>query len=53
LWRGTHRGEFRGLPGIGRKVEFPGMMFWRVSGGKIRECWGLIDTPTLMRQLQG
>jgi steroid delta-isomerase-like uncharacterized protein len=52
-WRGTHRGEFRGLPGIGRKVAFSGMAFWRVSGGKIRERWGLIDLPALMRQLQG
>lgn len=52
-WRGTHQGEFRGVPAIGRKVEFGGMVFWRVGGGKIRERWGLIDTPSLMRQLQG
>ena len=52
-WRGTHQGEFRGVPAIGRKIEFGGMVFWRVSGGQIRERWGLIDTPTLMRQLQG
>jgi steroid delta-isomerase-like uncharacterized protein len=52
-WRGTHQGEFRGLPGIGRRVEFQGMVFWRVAGGKIRERWGLIDLPALMRQLQG
>ncbi len=52
-WRGTHQGEFRGVPGIGRKVEFGGMVFWRVGGGQIRERWGLIDTLALMRQLQG
>jgi steroid delta-isomerase-like uncharacterized protein len=52
-WRGTHQGAFRGVPAIGRKVEFGGMVFWRVSGGQIRERWGLIDTPGLMRQLQG
>jgi steroid delta-isomerase-like uncharacterized protein len=52
-WRGTHQGEFSGVPGIGRKVEFSGMVFWRIGGGQIRERWGLIDTPTLMRQLQG
>jgi steroid delta-isomerase-like uncharacterized protein len=52
-WRGTHQGEFRGVPAIGRKVEFGGMVFWRVAGGQIRERWGLIDTPSLMRQLQG
>ena len=52
-WRGTHQGEFRGVPAIGRKIEFGGMVFWRVGGGQIRERWGLIDTPSLMRQLQG
>jgi steroid delta-isomerase-like uncharacterized protein len=52
-WRGTHQGEFRGVPAIGRKVEFGAMVFWRVGGGQIRERWGLIDTQALMRQLQG
>jgi len=52
-WRGTHQGEFRGVPPIGRKVDFSGMVFWRFAGGQIRECWGLVDVPTLMRQLQG
>jgi steroid delta-isomerase-like uncharacterized protein len=52
-WRGTHQGEFKGVPPIGRRIEFSGMVFWRVSGGQIRERWGLIDTPALMRQLQG
>ena len=52
-WRGTHQGEFRGVPAIGRKVTFGGMVFWRVGAGQIRERWGLIDTAALMRQLQG
>ncbi|HVZ02816.1 MAG TPA: ester cyclase [Dongiaceae bacterium] len=52
-WRGTHQGTFRGVPAIGRKVEFSGMVFWRIGGGQIRERWGLIDTPILMQQLQG
>jgi steroid delta-isomerase-like uncharacterized protein len=52
-WRGTHQGTFRGVPPIGRKVAFGGMVFWRIGGGQIRERWGLIDTPSLMRQLQG
>jgi len=52
-WRGTHQGEFRGVPAIGRRIEFGGMVFWRIGSGQIRERWGLIDTPTLMRQLQG
>jgi steroid delta-isomerase-like uncharacterized protein len=52
-WRGTHRGSFRGVPPIGRRIELCCMAFWRVAGGQIREAWSLIDLPTLMRQLQG
>ena len=52
-WRGTHQGAFRGLPPIGRRIEIAGMSFWRVAGGQIRECWGLLNEPALMRQLQG
>lgn len=52
-WRGTHQGEFRGVPPIGRRIELSGMAFWRIAGGQIRESWSLIDLPTLMRQLQG
>jgi steroid delta-isomerase-like uncharacterized protein len=52
-WRGTHQGDFRGVPPIGRRIELCCMAFWRVAGGQIRESWNLIDLPTLMRQLQG
>lgn len=52
-WRGTHQGNFRGLPPIGRRIELCCVGFWRVAGGQIRESWTLIDFPTLMRQLQG
>jgi steroid delta-isomerase-like uncharacterized protein len=52
-WRGTHQGNFRGVPPIGRRIELCGMAFWRIAGGQIRESWNLIDMPTLMRQLQG
>ena len=51
-WRGTHRGEFRGVKPAGAKVEFSGMVFWRVRDGKIRERWGLVDAPTLMQRLK-
>jgi steroid delta-isomerase-like uncharacterized protein len=51
-WRGTHRGEFRGIKPAGAKVEFSGMVFWRVRDGKIRERWGLVDAPSLMQQLK-
>jgi steroid delta-isomerase-like uncharacterized protein len=50
-WRGTHRGEFRGIKPTGAKVEFSGMVFWRVQAGKIRERWGLVDATALVQQL--
>ena len=51
-WRGTQRGEFRAIKPAGAKVEFSGMVFWRVRDGKIRERWGLVDAPSLMQQLK-
>lgn len=50
-WRGTHRGVFNGIPPTGNKVEIAGVVLWRITGGKIRERRGTIDTLTLLRQL--
>ncbi|MFB9264260.1 ester cyclase [Bradyrhizobium erythrophlei] len=32
VWRGVHRGPWRGIAPTGRHVEFRGMTFWRISG---------------------
>ncbi|MGH3086987.1 MAG: ester cyclase [Rubrobacteraceae bacterium] len=50
-WRGTHEGEFNGIPATGRKVEISGIVIWRVSDGMISERWASIDTLGLLRQL--
>lgn len=52
IFRGTHRGEFRGVPPSGNKVEFVVVEFMRVRAGKIIEHWGMVDRPTLMDQIQ-
>ena len=50
-FRGTHSGEFLGIPGTGRAVEYISHEFYRIVGGLIAEEWICSDTATLLRQL--
>jgi len=50
--RGTHRGEFMGLPATGRSVTVPSLTMVHLKGGKITESWVKNDVAALMRQLQ-
>ncbi len=50
-WRGTHRGEFNGIPATGNRVEITGIVFWRIVDGQIKERRATIDTHTLLTQL--
>lgn len=49
--RGTHRGELQGIAPTGRRVEVPGSVFYRITGGKIVEFRGQLDMMRLMQQL--
>jgi predicted ester cyclase len=49
--RGTHQGEFMGIPPTGRQVTFTGIHISRVAGGKIAEEWGQFDALGMMQQL--
>ena len=49
--RGTHRGELQGIASTGRRVEVPGSVFYRITGGKIVEFRGQLDMMRLMQQL--
>lgn len=49
--RGTHLGEFLGVPATGRQVTWTGIIIWRISGGQIAEWWASPDTLGLMQQL--
>jgi steroid delta-isomerase-like uncharacterized protein len=49
-WTGTHMAAFRGIPASRQRVEFTGMVLWRVVEGKIRERWASIDMLTPLRQ---
>jgi predicted ester cyclase len=46
-FRSTHSGEFQGLPGTGRSVEYVSHGFYRVPDGFAEE-WICSDTATLI-----
>jgi steroid delta-isomerase-like uncharacterized protein len=49
--RGTHQGEFMGVPPSGNRVEVAGMTINRVSGAKIVETWTIYDALGMMQQI--
>ena len=49
--RGTHRGEFLGIPATGRPVEVTSVGIDRIAGNRIAERWLVADVLGLMRQL--
>ena len=50
-FRGTHRGEFQGIPPTDKEVNFTSMEFNRVVEGKVEEHWVEIDLLGLMVQV--
>jgi steroid delta-isomerase-like uncharacterized protein len=50
-FRGTHQGEFLGVPATGRTVSAWVMVISRMAGGKVAEEWQLVDGLGLMQQL--
>ncbi|MBS1253933.1 MAG: hypothetical protein MAG451_02987 [Anaerolineales bacterium] len=49
--RGTHGGEYMGIPATGERVVFTGNTTYRISDGKVQETWWEWDEPGLMQQL--
>lgn len=50
-FRGTHKGEFQGIPATNRPVTFSWFLIDRIADGKIVERLGLFDRMGLMQQL--
>ena len=50
-FRGTHRGEFQGLPATGKEVAFSSIEIDRVVDGKVEEHWVEINLLGLVQQL--
>ncbi len=51
IFRGTHIGEFQGIPATGNKVEMSGFMMTRIENGKCVEDKEEADTLGMMMQL--
>jgi steroid delta-isomerase-like uncharacterized protein len=49
--RGTHRGEFLGVPPTNRPVTFSGLVIFRFAGGRIVENWAMPDLLSVLQQL--
>ena len=49
--RGTHDGEFQGIPATGRAIDYVSHEFYRVEDGLIAEEWICSDLASLFRRL--
>ena len=50
-FRGTHSGDFLGIPATGRTIEYVSHEFYRIAGGLVAEEWICSDMATLLGQL--
>jgi steroid delta-isomerase-like uncharacterized protein len=46
--KATHHGEFMGLPGTGRLIEFRGVLLYTLDDGLIAEEWRLYDFTSVL-----
>lgn len=49
--RGTHKGEWMGVPPTGKQIEYGEIVIMRFKDGKITECWVQEDDLWMMQQL--
>lgn len=49
--RGTHRGDFMGIPATGKRVDVGYIDIWRIENGKAIENWVQLDLLGMMQQL--
>lgn len=49
--RGSHLGDFQGIPATGRQVEAHDVGIARIADGRIAEAWASYDALGLLQQL--
>jgi steroid delta-isomerase-like uncharacterized protein len=50
-FRGTHQGDFQGVPPTGKEAAITGISVFRLINGKITDDWTIFDLLGLMQQL--
>jgi steroid delta-isomerase-like uncharacterized protein len=50
--RGTHQGEFLGVPATGRSIGWSAIHIFRVENGRLAERWWQADVAGIMEQLR-
>ena len=50
-FRGTHQGEFMGMPPTGKQVSFTGIEIDRIEDDKFVETWANLDVLGFLQQL--
>ena len=48
---GTHEGDFMGIPGTGRSIDFDSLNIGEMRDGRVYRHKVMMDIPTLMAQL--
>jgi len=51
VFRGTHEGDFMGIPATGNRVAIQAIHIYRLEGGRLAEHWVARDDLGMMRQL--
>lgn len=51
VFRGTHQGNFMGIPATGKRVTMQAIHIYRFSEGKLAEHWVARDDLGMMQQL--
>jgi steroid delta-isomerase-like uncharacterized protein len=49
--RGTHRGEYLGVPATGRTIEYNGITIYEMRDGKIARAYVAADLLSLLRMM--
>lgn len=52
IYTGTHRGEIFGVAPTERRIRYPGVGIFQISGGRILDGWVLGDVAGLLLQLR-
>ena len=49
--RGTHQGDFMGIPPTGKEVTVTGISIYRFAGGRLVEDWSSVDNLGWLQQV--